>query len=371
MPILHLIDTLSLGGAQTILKSVLEYDNNSEMHVYALREKLPEIDIQHTKKYIYPSTAKYSFKPLKHLSQYIEKNNIKILHCHLFRSEVTGYFIKKNYHPNIKLIFHEHGQIVGSDTNRKYEDWMYNTFKKRSHSTSDKILAVSDAMRNLLIEKGNTPETKIETLYNFVDLQKFDSNKLDNVNSNYKSEIGLENNFVVGFAGRIIPRKGWRSFVEMATIINKTHPNIKFLMAGTGADVEPLQQLIKEKKLENTIHYLGFVKDMISFYSSLDCFVMPSWFEGLPMSQLEVMALGVPLLTTTGPGMDEIPKNGVDAVYLKMKNPKDQAEKVIDLFRNPEKAKKLSENAKNTVQQHSLENYMKQLNNVYTKILMN
>lgn len=366
--VLHLIDTLSLGGAQTILKSVLEHHKSEYMHVYALRQKAPEINIDCVNKYIFPSEAKYSFKPLKHLANYITEHKIEMLHCHLFRSEVTGWLIKKNYHPNIKLIFHEHGQIVGSDTNRPHEDWLYNTFKKKSHNKADLIIAVSQAMRKLLIEKGKTPPEKVKTIYNFVNLEKFDIQKLEKTKPVFKTEFALSNNFIVGFAGRIIPRKGWKSFVEMAEIIGKKEKNIKFLMAGTGADLDKLRNEIKARKLEKTVFLLGFIDNMLEFYKSIDCFVMPSWFEGLPMAQLEVMALGIPLLTTTGPGMNEVPTDGEDAIFLEMKNPEDMAEKVIGLYKNATLQKKLSKQASKTVQNYGLDNFMQQLENAYKTI---
>lgn len=92
---------------------------------------------------------------------------------------------------------------------------------------------------------------------------------------------------------------------------------------------------------------------------------MPSHFEGLPMSQLEVMALGVPLISTTGPGMDEIPQDGIDVLFVKMKNPEDVANKILSLKNQPELCEELGKNAQVNVQKHSVKNYIEKLNKTY------
>jgi len=370
MRILHLIDTLSLGGAQTILKAIFDTQkSNQDIFLYALRKRDIHIAIDHPNIFVNESTAKYSFAPIKEIKAFIEKHNIEVLHCHLFRSEVFGYILKKRHFPNIKLIFHEHGQIVGSDNNSKVEDSIYVNFKKISHSKADLLIAVSNAMRSHLIERANTPSDKVKVLYNFVDLQRFDPIKMATHKGHFRQKQGIhDDTFVVGFAGRIIKRKGWREFIETAKIIVQKHKDVKFLMAGNGQDKEALIEAIEKANLHKSVIYVGYVKNMLEYYASLDCFMMPSHFEGLPMSQLEVMSLGVPLLTTDGPGMDEIPQDNIDALYMEMKNPEDMAKKVERLMEQPNLRTELSSNAQQTVQEHSLQNFIVNLENIYSDL---
>ncbi len=372
MKVLHLIDTLSLGGAQTILKAVFDKQkDNPNIFLYALRTRDIHIEIDHPNIFVNDSTAKYSFAPLKEVKAFIEKHQIEVLHCHLFRSEVFGFWLKKRHFPNIKLIFHEHGQIVGSDNNSKIEDGVYVNFKKMSHSTADLLIAVSNAMRDHLIERAGTPDNKVKVLYNFVDLKRFDPDAMNACKGTYRDKYGIpEDAFVVGFAGRIIKRKGWKEFVETARILLDQPKNDKlyFLMAGNGQDKDALNDLLEKMQFGRKVHYVGYVKNMLEYYAALDCFMMPSHFEGLPMSQLEVMSLGIPLLTTDGPGMDEIPKDGIDAVYMTMKDPNDMAAKVKMLMSKPDLQKELRLNAQQTVQEHSLDNFIKNLDGIYSEL---
>ncbi len=367
MRILHVIDTLGLGGAQTILKAVFDQQSEQDnIFIFALRQRDITIEINHPNITIYESTAKWSLAPIIALKNFVKEHNIDILHCHLFKSSVIGYLTKKLFCPQVKLIFHEHGQIVGSDTNSKTLDFVYDNFNRFASSSVDLFIAVSNAMKNLLVEKGKVRESKILTLYNFVDLDKFKNTFTQKEIDEYKKELNLNNNdFIVGFAGRIIPRKGWRTYIETAKILCSQYDDIRFLIAGDGADREEMLALIKQYNLSEKVHYLGYVKQMPKYYLSLNCFVMPSHFEGLPMSQLEVMALGVPLITTTGPGMDEIPQDNIDALFVKMKNPTDVAAKIIMLKEQTSLAQQLGQNAQSKVQKHSVKNYIEKLNKTY------
>ncbi len=361
---------MGLGGAQTILKSVLEcQQENSDLHLYALRTKGITMGVDHPNVIVNPSTAKYSFAPLKPLKELIEKQNIQVLHCHLFRSEVFGYLLKKRHFPNIKLIYHEHGQIVKSDTNRATEDLMYNRFNKHSQRSVDMFISVSEAMSSFLRKNADIKDHKIKTLLNFVDLQKFNPKNLPSDLSNFRKKYQLsDDQFIVGFAGRLIPRKGWKEFLEMAKILKDQNPKMRFLLAGDGSDKEPMLQLSKELGLQEELRYLGYVDNMLEFYAALDCFCMPSHFEGLPMSQLEVMALGVPLITTNGPGMDEVPRDQIDALFCQLYKPEDMAKKVSTLAGDSQLAENLVQNSLKRVKDYGLISYVEKLNKLYQEV---
>ncbi len=370
MKVLHLIDAMGLGGAQTILKSVFEFQkDNKDIYIYALRTKGISMEVDHENLIINESTAKYSFAPLSFLKDFIAKNKIEVLHCHLFRSEVFGYLLKKRHFPDIKLIFHEHGQIVKSDTNRATEDLLYNRFNQFSQSSVDLFIAVSDAMKRFLISNGNVKEDRIKTIYNFVDLEKFDPSNIPADNSAFKQKHGIEaEDFVVGFAGRLIKRKGWKEYLQAAKILSEKRKDIKFLIAGDGNDKPALLEMIKELNIGEQVKYLGYVDNMLAFYGSLDLFAMPSHFEGLPMSQLEVMALGVPLVTTNGPGMDEVPRDGKEAIFVKLYDPQDLADKIDRLYLDQDKAAELADNGLVRVQEFGLKSYVQQLDETYQNL---
>ncbi|MCB0514543.1 MAG: glycosyltransferase family 4 protein [Chitinophagales bacterium] len=364
--ILHIIDTLGLGGAQRIVKDIVEHAYFFETSiVYALRAKDNEISINHQNVFICASQSKYSLMPLEELRELITKEQITVLHCHLFRSQVMGYWLKKRYFPHIKLIFHEHGQIVASDDYNPIMDKLYVQFMRHSVKQVNCYIAVSQAIVQALVARAAIPEKQISTLLNFVDLSKF---SLEKKESSKKLSISqAKQKFVVGYAGRIVKRKGWREFLQMAEKLQQIAPEqFFFLMAGEGTERALLEKQLVEKT--DYITYLGYCSNMLGFYKSIDCLVMPSYFEGLPMVQLEVMALGVPLITADGLGMTEVAIAQKEALYFPVKNVAMMVEKVQFIAQNPHFAQEMSNDAVKKASQFGLENYVRKLRQIYASL---
>jgi len=139
------------------------------------------------------------------------------------------------------------------------------------------------------------------------------------------------------------------------------------LMAGDGPESDALQNMITDLNLSDTVQHIGYFNKMPLLYTAIDAFALPSHFEGLPMTQLEVMAMGVPMITTDGPGMDEVAVPDKDALYFEMKNPGDLGEKILQLKSTGIK-ESLVESALETVKQYGLSSYLISLDKLYQSL---
>jgi len=329
MKVLHVIDTLWLGGSQQLLKGVFERSSeNSNLFLFALRKTNPLIEIHHKNVTVFNSTTRYSLSPLFELKRLIRIKGINTIHCHLPRSQVFGFLLKKLYFPNLKLIFHDHGDIFEKGI---VLPMLLNLFQKKVNV----FIACSQAVKQKLQVRARIPTNKIEILRNYVDVEKFDLKSISwNIDfERQQLEILSKSTFVVGFAGRLVDRKGWREFVEAARYLtDRTSEvrDIKFLIAGAGPRENKLKSLIREYNLQNQIICLGYVENMRWFYSLLDCFVMPSHWEGMPLAQLEAASMSVPVISTNAAGLQEV-FNG-HALYVQTKAPELLAEKIIELI---------------------------------------
>jgi L-malate glycosyltransferase len=360
MKILHIIDSLGLGGAQTVIKGIFESQKkNKNIYLFSLRKKIENVEIHHCNISIYDSLKKYSFKPIVSLVELIQKEDIDVLHCHLIRSMILGLVIKVFYIRKIKLIFHEHGKIFRNQIT-------YNLFLKLATLKVDLFLAVSGATKDNLIMYGKIKEKKIKVLYNFVDLEKFNR---ENIVWNIKEErkkLGIsEDDFVLGFAGRLVERKGWREFLEASKILIKENKKIKFLIAGNGRDREALIKFIKLNRLEKNVIFLGYVSDMTWFYSLLDCFVIPSHWEPMGLTEIESQALMVPVISANVPALNEIIIDSENGLLFEVRNVDDFVEKIKIVHEDKELRAKLVKNGLENVIKYSLLEYLKKLNKIY------
>lgn len=319
MRVLHIIDTLWLGGAQSVVRTLFEKQKeNADIFLYVLRQTDPQIKIAHKNVFIHPSGSRYSLSALREIRKFIRKNNIDVLHCHLPRSQVFGYVLKRVYFPRIKLVLHEQGIIYDYPVILPF---LFNLFKKRT----DALIACSENNRRDMEKKVKGIEKKTFFLPNFVNTNLHQAvQKISKENT--RRELGIApDTFVVGFAGRIVQRKGWEDLI-VATSLLKKEENIHVIISGIGPEQNKMLALIDKYGLQKKITYLGYVSDMVKFYATIDCLILPSYWEGMSLSQQEAISAGLPVL------ISENIKDATQGVFLSFKNndPEDTAQKIIE-----------------------------------------
>ncbi len=349
MKVLYLIDNFSLGGAQTVVKGLME-KNRSNMQVYAiaLREKSPKTIIDHPNAECYNSKSKYSFRPLGYLESFILKNQIEIIHCQLPRSIFFGYLLKRKL-PYLKYLIHEQGDV--------FESWIYSILLRIFKSKADGIFACSKATKDTLSIRSKIAAHKITVLYNFVDLARF---------SPGKGDVG--NVVKIGFAGRIEKRKGWREFIRAAKYF-QDNKNLFFYIAGSGSEEGKLLRILRNEDYSN-IKFLGFKANVEEFFHLIDLLVIPSHFEPMGMVAIEAMACRVPVLASDVPGLNEIVEHEINGWTYPSKSIHALTDAIFDIINyEPGRKKNIIDGGFEQAQKFSIEKYWNTLQNLYASVL--
>ncbi|MFK5970337.1 MAG: glycosyltransferase family 4 protein [Candidatus Marithrix sp.] len=360
MKILHLIDSLDFGGAQIVVKNIFEKSASNDIFLLALRKTDRTITILHPNIISHDSQSRYSPFPLFQIQQIIKRENIDILHCHLFRSQVFGWFVKIFFCPKVKLVFHEHGQIFGTDTGNLLEDKLFLLFLKLAKNKVDSFIAVSKMTRSKLMARANIDYQKITILYNPVDLKQF----------NKQFSVGKKNAnmFIVGFAGRLVERKGIEVYLEAIEKILKKYDNIMFLIAGDGPKKSKVINFISQLNHSDKVRYLGYIQDMPEFYSKLDCLVIPSWWEAMPMVVIETQMAGVPIIVSYIDAFKELITNNHNGIFFESENVRDLVNKIELLLKDKDLREKIIYNAYKTLHNFDILNYLPKLEQLYSSI---
>jgi len=360
MKILHIIDSLGLGGAQTVVKGIFEYQpKNSNIFLLALRKREITTEIKHPNIIIFNSTKKYSLKPLFEIKKIIKKNNIDILHCHLFRSQFFGWLLKKIWFKDLKLIFHEHGEIFQGH-------FLYNLFMRLSKNHINKIIAVSKTTKEELIKKVGFSEDKICVLSNFVDLQKFSRKKINWNIDKEREKLGIKKyEFVIGFIGRLDKVKGCEYLIKSLAFLEFP---FKLLIAGDGPESKYLKELAKKLKVNNKIIFLGYRDDVFYIYSFLDVLVVPSLFESFGSNVVEAQAMRVPVVVSNIGGLKELVNDENNGLLFNSKNKFELAKKINLIYNNYKLRISLLEKAFENVKKFSLNKYVKNIEKMYENI---
>ena len=114
------------------------------------------------------------------------------------------------------------------------------------------------------------------------------------VREKMRSELGIENAFVIGHIGRFSPQKNQAKLIDIFAEILKKRPDAVLLLCGEGENMESCKEKVKKMEIDEKVLFLGNVKEPQNYYQAMDVFVMPSLFEGLPLVGVEAQASGLP-----------------------------------------------------------------------------
>lgn len=257
-----------------------------------------------------------------------------------------------------KMIVHLHGgQFLDNDNTPSYLEHIM----RKVFSWDIPFIVLSESEKDHLQNKYGTKHVSV--LPNSVDL----SPAADVVRNEPFGELRL------GYLGRIECHKGMGDLLEACRLLKEesasSHSNVEVSLQMAGLETNKDEYIPRFKRLlGNRFSYCGIVSGSAKdeFLRSTDVFVLPSHFEGLPMSLLESMSYGcVPVVTPVG-SIPTICKDEVNALQVKQNNPESIANAIMRLYKEPRLFKRLSDAARQTVfEEFSSEDYILQLNKIY------
>jgi len=330
--VLHVIDSLHLGGAQEVVLN-LATCGNRECFSH-------EVATMHGRGVYWERMAAlgiplHSLSPHKLFPWYavslpalLLRGNFDILHCHLVASNIIAKPIGRICGVPV-ILNHDHtnDDYRANQRARLALDALSNRFA--SH-----ILAVSESCRRFLIERENVPVENISLIQNAIDIGRFSAGC--GTKEAARKMLGLpESGPVVAGVGRLNPQKNFSLFVRVAAKVLKRHPEAVFLLAGEGPEEGLLRRLAQDSGLGEKLRFCGYVPDTRQVYLSADVLLMPSLFEGLPMTLLEAMAMRVPVVASALDGIAEVVEDGRDGFLVRSGDQEGFCERVCQLIKNP------------------------------------
>lgn len=147
---------------------------------------------------------------------------------------------------------------------------------------------------------------------------------------------------VLGMAARFEPQKGVGGFLRAARQVVDAVPEVRFLLAGEGAELAAAQDRARETGLAEHMIFCGSVEHILPFYHALDGFVLASLWEGLPYVILEAQAAGLPVVSTRTLGADAVIDDGVHGRLVPVGDSSRLAAAMLSLLNDPASARGLA-----------------------------
>jgi glycosyltransferase involved in cell wall biosynthesis len=367
--IVHIIDNLARGGAETMLvtvtKNLPEY-NNIIVTLYPQNEFGSEL---HCDKLVCLNLSSPLMIPMAALKlrALIKEHKVDIVHSHLFWSTVVA---RLGVPKKIPLITTIHTFVK---TSVEYQPWRMRVLEKLTYlCRKNVIIAVAKGALDEYFDFIKVKPYKAFALYTFVDTAIFndqlthvpkpagDTFKIVTV-GNLKVQ---KNHQFLLTAFRQMAAPPWS--VSPTTTSDQQKSSIHLDIYGNGPLDISLQKMIDEYQLSVTLK--GQVTDIQKIIGQYDLYVMSSLYEGFALSVLEAMALGMPLLLSDIPSFKE--QCEIAAVYFTLADPADFVAKLMELKSNPKRLDELGKAAKNRATSlFTLTQHIDQLKIIYSNTL--
>lgn len=221
------------------------------------------------------------------------------------------------------------------------------------------ILAITKAMAGEIKSK-NPQHPPVYTLYNPIILES------DMV---LVPKVQLRDIPILGFMGRLVPKKGCHVFLESLALLKKAGFPFRALIAGQGPEETRLHQLTQELGLGEDVKFLGWVGDRSKFFDQIDLFVVPSSSEPFGVVILEAWKYGKPLLATQVGGPAELVEHGVTGLLVEPENPEVLQKGILDALSDSDRLGRMAAAGQRRVEAFGLEPFSNNLKAIVDQVL--
>jgi glycosyltransferase involved in cell wall biosynthesis len=253
----------------------------------------------------------------------------------------------------------------GSDV---YLSWLFKGLISRLVlKNADAVIALTQDMKREMQKSWNRD---IWVIPNGIDLEGFDNLPRDEMRAKLRAKA---NEKLIIFVGRLRPAKGLKYLIKAIDIVKQSDQSARLLLVGEGPEEESLKRLVRKLNLESYLEFVGQIQneEVPRYMAAADILVLSSLSEGFPVTVLEAMASGLPIVATRVRGLPETIEDGQNGFLVEPKNPGQIADRLLRLLGNDELRASISANNRDKAKGYSWEKITARLEQVYQKCLAN
>lgn len=210
---------------------------------------------------------------------------------------------------------------------------------------SDRIVVVSNALKQCLDLEIGISKKKITVIHNGVDLTKFNPDVITPQSPTHEINDPIR----VGVIGRLRDAKDHAGLFKAWTRVTKVHAKSKLLVVGDGVLRNSLEKLVRDLNISASVTFLGQQDDLPKIISQMDLVVLPSKRESFPISILEAMAMKKPIIATSVGGIPEMISHGRNGFLVPPQDPEALADAILLFMKDPKLFQGMAVEAYHTV----------------------
>lgn len=230
-------------------------------------------------------TIKSISKIYKNVEKIMKSKKYDIVHCHLLNISFL-YFILAKKHGIQSRIIHSHATKYAEKKTRVFRNMILGKI-------GIKISTAKFACSNLA-GKFSYKNDKFVVINNAIDIDKFSFK--ESIRYKIRNNLKINNEIIIGHVGRFSEQKNHKFLIDLLYELNCNHKKYKLMLLGDGHLFNNVVEYSKCKGVYDDIYFIGNVDNPCDYYNAFDLFILPSFFEGLPVSGIEAQANGLPCL---------------------------------------------------------------------------
>ena len=364
--VLHIIDSLHLGGAQEVVLNLATCGSSRFRHEVATMhghgiywDRLRQAGVK-----------VHSLSPHKLLPLYLASipwrllaDRPDIVHCHLIPSNIIAKPLGALLGVPV-VINHDH-----TNDTRRAESRLLLALDRFSNRFASHIVAVSASCRDFLITRESISASDVTLVPNAIDLRRFSPSAARRDQA--RVELGLPASArVVAGVGRLNPQKNFSLFLDIAAQLAPRFPDLHFLLAGDGPEEKMLREKAAAFGIADRVTFSGYFADTRLVYLAADVLLMPSRYEGLPMTLLEAMAMGLPVVASQLDGIAEVIGDGREGFLVPSDDASLFVERTAALLQDAELSSRIAQNARAKIEaSFSVERMTSAVEEIYDRFL--
>ena len=329
MRILQLLSVSEVGGTETMVLTYLTHRHRKDFN-YFLAVLSSEGKMTARLKKLGLPVASFPINSISaplhilFLVKFIRKNEVYLIHTYGLRADLIGRLLARL--AGVKVI------LSGVRTVGDWRKWYHHLLDRTTSNLVDLYVCNTRAAKIFLQEKYRLSASKFTVVYNGVDTDYF---------AKFSPACGVRRNFgidkdsiLVVMNANIRYVKGHDIVVKSLQRIISRVPQLKVLFVGQDRLNGEIQALAREDEVEHHVIFTGFRKDVHEILNEADIFLMASRGEGMPVSILEAMSMGLPIVASRVGGIPEMVEDGFNGRLFAPGNVEELAEAIIAFSQN-------------------------------------
>jgi glycosyltransferase involved in cell wall biosynthesis len=305
--ICQVLHTMQVGGAEVLAARLARRVRGAYRFVFVCLDQLGTLGEELRAEGFVVEVLKrrpgLDWRSIIRLARLLRREKVALLHAHqytpFFYAQMARWLGRR-----IPVLFTEHGRHFPDYPRRKRI--LANRLLLRRH---DRVAAVGKSVRQAVIANEGIPAERVEVIYNGINLQAFGKATPDRDATRREMGAGVEDLVVIQVA-RLDYLKDHPTAIRTLEHVAARHSAVRLVLVGEGPEREKIENEIRQRRLTELVRLLGLRTDVPRLVQAADVFLLTSISEGIPLTMIEAMAAGKPVISTRVGGIEEIVVEG-------------------------------------------------------------